>query len=138
MNTSAMRSSRLAVARSVSALRAMANTSSCVAAAEGLIQVAAVVAQRFLPLGAQGIGGLPRLVEQPLAFGFGLVRRLAQQRGALLLEFLVLVLELVALLLRFSLLRVGVGEFRGDPLLARVDGVEDRAGKESASATTPE
>ncbi len=83
-NTSTMRSSRLAPARSASALRAMANTSCCVAAADAPGSGSALVAQRFLPFGAQGLGGLPRLVEQPLALGFRLVRRLAQQRGALL------------------------------------------------------
>ena len=95
-------------------------------ATDGLIQVMGVASQRFLSLGAQGVGRLPRFVEEPLTFGFRLVRRLAQEGGALLVELLVLVLELVALLLRFGLFRVGVREFRGDPLLPRVDGVEDR------------
>ena len=60
-----------------------------------------VVSQRFLPLGTQGIGCLPRFVEEPLTFGFRLVRRLTQERGALPVELLVLVLELVTLLLGF-------------------------------------
>ena len=34
--------------------------------------------QCLLPLGAQGIGRLPRFVEEPLALGLRLVRRLAQ------------------------------------------------------------
>ena len=137
VNTSPMRSSRLVVARSVSALRAIANTSSWVRRRDGLIEVLGVVLQRLLPLRAQRVGRLPRLVEEPLALGLRLVRRLAQERGALLVELLVLVLELVALLLGLGLLRVGVGELRGDPLLPRVDGVEDRACRESASAATP-
>ena len=84
-----------------------------------------VVSQRFLSLGTQGIGRLPRFVEEPLTFGFCLVGRLAQECGALLVELLVLVLELVALLLGFGLFRVRVREFLGDPRLPRVDGVED-------------
>ena len=84
-----------------------------------------VVSQRFLSLGTQGIGRLARFVKEPLTFGFRLVRRLAQECGALLVELLILVLELVALLLRFGPFRVGVREFGGDPLLPRVDGVED-------------
>jgi len=48
-----------------------------------------VVFQRFLPLGAQSVGRLAGLVEEPLAFGLRLVRRLAQEGGALLVELLV-------------------------------------------------
>ena len=106
-------------------------------ATDGLIQVMSVVSQRFLSLGTQGIGRLPRFVEEPLTFGFRLVRRLAQECGALLVELLVLVLELVALLLGFGLFRVGIREFRGDPLLPRVDGVENGPDTGSASTTTP-
>ena len=90
-----------------------------------------VVSQRFLSLGTQGVGGLPRFVEEPLTFGLRLVRRFAQERGALLVELLVLVLELVALLLGFGLFRVGVREFCGDPLLPLIDGVEDRLVKKA-------
>ena len=109
----------------------MANTSCWVTATDGLIEVVGVASQRLLSLGTQGIGCLPRIVEEPLTFGFRFVRRLAQECGALLVELLVLVLELVALLLRFGLFRVSVREFRGDPLLPRVDGVEDRLVKKA-------
>src|SRR5450756_1172375 len=84
-----------------------------------------VVSQRFHPLGTQGVGRLPRFVEKSLTFGFRLVRRLAQECSALLVEFLVLVLELVALHSGFGLFRVCVREFSGDAFLPRVDGVED-------------
>ena len=89
------------------------------------MQVMGVVSQRFLSLGTQGIGRLPRFVEEPLTFGLRLVCRFAQESGALLVELLVLVLELVALLSGFGLFRVGIREFCGNPLLPRVDGVED-------------
>jgi hypothetical protein len=91
----------------------------------------------LLPFGAQLVGRLPCFVEEPLAFGLCFVGRFGQKRGALLVELLVLVLELVVLLLRFRLFRGGVGEFRGDQLLPRVDGVEDQACKDSASSATP-
>jgi hypothetical protein len=42
-----------------------------------------------------------------------------------LVELLVLVLELVVLLLGFGLLRVGVRDLFGYPLLPRVDSVEN-------------
>ena len=100
-------------------------------ATDGLIEVVGVASQRLLSLGTQGIGCLSRIVEESLAFGFRFVRRLAQECGALLVELLVLVLELVALLLRFGLFRVSVREFRGDPLLPRVNGVEDRLVKKA-------
>jgi len=61
-----------------------------------------VVSQRFLSLGTQGISRLPRIVEKPLTFGYCLLRRLAQESGALLVELLGLVRELIALLLRFA------------------------------------
>ena len=60
-----------------------------------------------------------------MALGVRFVRGLAQQRGALLVEFRVFVLELVAFLFGFGSLRIGVGEFRGDFFFARVNGVED-------------
>ena len=103
----------------------MANTSCWVRRLIALLKVTRIVSQRFLSLGAQGVSRLPRFIEEPLTFGFRLLRRLAQERGALLVEHLVLVLKLIALLLGFGLFRVGVREFRGDPLLTRVDGVED-------------
>ena len=84
-----------------------------------------VVSQRFLPPGTQGVGRLTRFVEEPLTFGFRLVRRFAQKRSALPVELLVLELELVARLYGFGRFRVGTREFRGDPLLPRVDGVEN-------------
>ena len=62
-----------------------------------------IVSQQFLALGTQGIGGFPCFFEEPLTFGLRLVRRLAQERSALLIDLLVLVLELVALLLGFGL-----------------------------------
>src|ERR1035438_7346176 len=69
-----------------------------------------VVSQRFLPPGTQGVRRLTRFVEEPLTFGFRLLRRFAQEGGALLVERLVLMLELIALLLGFVLFRVGVCE----------------------------
>ena len=84
-----------------------------------------VASQRFLSLRAQGVGRLPRFAEESLAFGFRLLRSLAQERGALLVELFVFVLELVALLFGFGFFRVGVRKFRGDPLLPRIDGIEN-------------
>jgi len=84
-----------------------------------------VASQRFLSLRAQGVGGLPRFAEEPLTFGFRLLRSLAQERGALLVKLLVLVLELVALLLGLGLLAVSVRKLRGDLFLPRVDGTEN-------------
>ena len=106
-------------------------------ATDGLIQVLGVVPERLLSLGAHRVGRLARFVEEPLAFGVRLIRRLAQERGALLVELLVLALELVALLLGLGLLRVGVRELRGDPLLPRRRWRRGWACKESASSTTP-
>jgi hypothetical protein len=90
-----------------------------------------VASQRLLSLGTQGIGRRPRFVKEALPFGFRLVHRLAQECGALLVELLVLVLELVARLLGLGIFRVRVCEFRGDPLLPRVDGVENRPVQEA-------
>ena len=106
-------------------------------APEGLIEVLGVLSQRLLSLRAQGVGRLSRFVEEPLTLRRRLVRRLLQECRALLVEFLVLVLELVALLLGLGLLRGRVRELRGDPLLPRVDGVRGWACRESASSTTP-
>ena len=66
-----------------------------------------------------------------MTFGLRLVRCPAQERGVLLVELLVLVLELVALLSGFGLLRVGVREFPGDALLPLIDGAENRFIKEA-------
>ncbi len=87
--------------------------------------------QRVLAFGTQGIGILSCFVQQPLTFGFGLVRGFFQERRTLLVEDLVLVLKVVALLLRFSLLRLGLRELGGDPFLPFVDGVEDGLVEES-------
>jgi hypothetical protein len=106
-------------------------------AADGLIKLIGVVSQRLLPLGTQGVGGLPRFVEEPLTFGLRLVRRFAQERGALLVELLVLVLELVALLLGLGFFASASASSAAIRALARVDGVEDGLDRESASATTP-
>ena len=46
-------------------------------ATDGLIEVMGVVSQRFLSLGAQVSGCLPCVVEEPLTFGFRLVRGLS-------------------------------------------------------------
>ena len=121
----------------VSVLRAMAKTSFWVQRTISSVQVLLFVSQRFLAFGAQRVGILSRFVEQPLTFGFRLVRRLAQEAGTLLVELLVLVLELVALLLGFGFFRVGVREFRGDPLSPAHQWRAGWACKESASATTP-
>ena len=94
-------------------------------ATDGLIEAMGIVPQPFPSLDTQGIGCLPRFLEEPLAFGVRLVGCLAHECDALLVELLVLVLELVALLLGFGLFRVGVGEFRGDSLLPGGDGAED-------------
>jgi hypothetical protein len=90
-----------------------------------------VVSQRFLSLGTQGVGRLPRFVDEPLTFGLRLVRRFAQEGGALLVKIRILVLELVLLLLGFGSFRVRVREFCGDPLLPFIDGVEDWFVKEA-------
>ena len=82
-------------------------------------------------LARKRVGILPRFVEQPLTFGVGLVRGLCQERCTLLIEGLVLVLKVVALLLRFRLLRLGLRELGGDPFLSFVDGVEDGLVEES-------
>lgn len=109
----------------------MANTSLPGSAGDFVIQALLLAFQRFLSFGTQGVGRLPRFVEEALTFGLCLVSRLAQEYGALLVELLVLVLEFVAFLLRFGPFPVGVREFRGDPLLPRVDGVEDRLVKKA-------
>jgi hypothetical protein len=54
--------------------------------------------QRVLSFGAQGLGRLPRVFEQPLTLGFRLVLRLLQPLVALPVELVVLLLELVAFL----------------------------------------
>ena len=95
-------------------------------ATDGVIEVMGVVSQRVLAFGTQRISRLSRFVEEPLTFGLRLVRRLAQECGALPVELLVLALELVVLLFGFHLFRGGVGELSGDPLLPLVDGMEDR------------
>ena len=61
-----------------------------------------------------------------MAFDFRLVRRLRQERRALLVEIFALALELIALSLRLGLFFFSVRKLRGDPLLARVARVEDR------------
>ena len=96
-----------------------------------LTQVTLFVSQRVLAFGTQRVGILSCFVEQPLTFGFGLVRGFFQERRTLLVEGLVLVLKVVAVLLRFSLLRLGLRELGGDPFLPFVDGVEDGFVKES-------
>ena len=96
-----------------------------------LTQVTLFGSQRVLAFGTQRVGILSCFVEQPLTFGVGLVRGLFQERRTLLVEGLVLVLKVVALLLRFRLLRLGLRELGGDPFLAFVDGVEDGFVKES-------
>ena len=87
--------------------------------------------QRFPPLGTDGIGGFPRIVEESLTFCLGLARRFTHEAGTLLVKLRVLLLEFVMLFLGFGLFRVGVGEFRRDPLLARIDRVKDRLVKEA-------
>src|SRR5450759_3987986 len=89
-----------------------------------------IVSQRFLSLGAQDIGRLPRFVEEPLAFSFSFLRRLVHERVALLVELLVLGLDLVALLLGFCFFCVGVCQLLGDPFLASVDSVKNGPVKE--------
>ena len=91
-----------------------------------MIEVVGVASQRLLSLGPQSIGCLSRIVKKSSAFGFRFVCRLAQECSAPLVELFVLMLELIALLLRFGLFCVSVCQFRSDPLLPRVNGVEDR------------
>ena len=90
-----------------------------------------VISQHFLSFGTQGIGGLSRLVKEPLTLDFRLVSRLAQKRGALMVKLLVLLLELVTFLLGVGLFLVGVRQFCGNPLLPLVDGVADGLVKEA-------
>src|SRR5271157_6568016 len=78
-----------------------------------LTQVTLFVSQRVLAFGTQQVGILSCFVEQPLTFGFGLVRGFFQERRTLLVEGLVLVLKVVAVLLRFSFLRLGLRELGG-------------------------
>jgi hypothetical protein len=59
-------------------------------------------------------------------FGLRLVRRFAQKRSTLLIEFLIFVFELVTLLLGFSHLNVSVCKFLGDLFFSLIDGVKDR------------
>ena len=80
----------------------------------------------FLALCGQGVGCAARFAEQPLALRTRVIGRFLQDRRALLVELLVLVLELVSLLVSFGLLGAGVRELRGDPFFPRVDRVEDR------------
>ena len=84
-----------------------------------------IAPQGLLSFGARGICRLARFVEKPLTFRLRILRRLGQERRALPVEFLVLVLELVVFLLSFGLLGVGIGEFLCNPLLPCVDGVKD-------------
>ena len=81
-----------------------------------------LVSQRLLQFRTQSRSVLPRFVEEPLTFGFRLVRCLGQERRALLVKLLVFVLEVVALLLGFGFFFVGIRQFRGDPLLPLIDG----------------
>ena len=53
-------------------------------------QVLGVALQRLLAPGAQGIGRLPRIVEEPLAFGVRFIPRLAQNCRTLPIELFVL------------------------------------------------
>src|ERR1035438_5803799 len=96
-----------------------------------------VVSQRFLSLGTQGVGRLPRFVKEPLPFGPRLVCRLTQEGGALLVKLRVLVLELVVLLFSFSLFRICVRELRGDPLFPLINCVEDRLVKKAPPYSHP-
>jgi hypothetical protein len=93
---------------------------------DGVIEVISFVSQRFLSLGAKGIDRLSRFVHEPLTLGLRLICRRTQERGALLLEGRVLVLELIAHLSGFGLFLVGIRELSGDALFPRVDGIEDR------------
>ncbi len=76
-------------------------------ATNGLAQLLRVASQRLASLRAQRVGGFARFVEEPLAFGFRVVGCFGQERGALLVELVVLVLEIVALFFGFGLLRGG-------------------------------
>ena len=92
---------------------------------DGLIEVMGFVSQRFLSLDAQGVGGLPRFVQEPCTLDLRLICRLAQECRALLLEDLVLVLELVALFVGLQPFGVGVSKLGGDSLLPRIERIED-------------
>ncbi len=73
----------------------------------------------------------PGFFEKPLTFGFRFILCPAQERSTLLVELLVLLLELFFLFLRFCLFRIGICKFSCDPLLTRIDGVENRFVKEA-------
>ena len=94
-------------------------------AGDFVVQALLFAFQRVLSFGAQGVGRLPRLIEKTPPFGFRLFRRLAQECATLAVELLVLFLELFALLFGLGSFCVGIRDFLGDPLLPRVDGVED-------------
>ena len=61
-----------------------------------------------------------------MTFGVGIVRGFFQEPRTFLVEVVVLVLKVVAVLLRFRILRLDIRELGGDPFLALVYGVQDR------------
>jgi len=90
-----------------------------------LIQVLSIMNERFLSLGTQDVGRLPRFVEESLTFGFCFLRCFREKCGALLVKLLVFLLKLFVFLLGFLLFRIRIREFFGDQFLPRVNGVED-------------
>ncbi len=96
-----------------------------------LAEILRVAHHRLATRRRQRVGCLTRVVHHLLALDAGFVGRLRHQDGPLPIEYLVLLLERVAICLRRSLLLFGIGELRGDALLARVDGVEHRLVEEA-------
>ena len=101
------------------------------ALAQGLDQSLRFAGNGGLPLGGQRIGILARGVHQGLAFGIGVGSRFLQQRGTLLLEVIVLLLEFFAFVLGLGLLAAGRGQLGGNAFLPRIDGIQDRLVEEA-------
>lgn len=94
-------------------------------AADFLVEILHVLLQVFLTFGGQLVGILARRFKQALAFAIGSSHGLGQHVCFLFVESGILLLEIGAILGGFRLFRIGVGEFVGDALLPRVDGIED-------------
>ena len=79
----------------------------------------------FMPLVAQGLGGLVCLIKEPLTLSIRLVRCLFQESSTLLVESLIFLLEIVAFFFGFGLHGVSFCMLLGNPLLPRINGVEN-------------
>ena len=95
-------------------------------AADGLVEAPDFAVQCIVAARAQHVGRFAGLVQEPSALSLRFVRSLAQKRGPLPVELLVLALELVAVFLRFGFFCGGVRQFACHQLLPRRDGVENR------------